>query len=197
MFASRLTSASKRQQKAFLNLEGRTLSSSTIFRPVFRPPIKALQVIAGMGASNSREPGVTESSPAPQKMASNCPVAEDPAALPEGSCPLPAKYRSPHVYNVYNQKLEPGSAQNSPLLRSLLASGKLDPRNNMPLEPNQRPWPGQEKHISTERLVSTIPKGGTDSTWVYPSPQMFYNGEPEDAHACKAACSSLGPIGTC
>ena len=131
-----------------------------------------------MGVANSRETGHLESNLAPQKKSSNCPVAEDPAAVPEGSCPLPAKYRSPHVYNVYNQKVEPnGSVQASPLLRSLLASGKLDPRNNMPLEPNQRPWPGQEKHISTERLVSSIPKGGTDSTWVYPSPQMFYNGE--------------------
>ncbi|KAK9857211.1 hypothetical protein WJX84_005191 [Apatococcus fuscideae] len=128
-----------------------------------------------MGAANSREPGQAEAGSAPSKMSSNCPVAEDPAALTEGSCPLPAKYRSPHVYNVYNQKVEPNTAQASPLLQSLLASGKLDPRNNMPLEPNQRPWPGQEKHISTERLVSTIPKGGTASTWVYPSPQMFYN----------------------
>ena len=52
----------------------------------------------------------------------------------------------------------------------------LDPRNNMPIEPNQRPTAGQKKFISTQRLSSTIPKGGTDTTWVYPSPQMFYNG---------------------
>jgi cytochrome c heme-lyase len=51
-----------------------------------------------------------------------------------------------------------------------------DPRNNMPVEPNQQPFPGQRKPISTERQVSSIPKGGTESSWVYPSPQMFYNG---------------------
>ena len=54
--------------------------------------------------------------------------------------------------------------------------GKLDPRNNMPVEPNQMPAPGQLKALSTSRLQSNIPKGGTDSTWVYPSPQMFFNG---------------------
>ncbi|KDD72890.1 cytochrome c/c1 heme lyase [Helicosporidium sp. ATCC 50920] len=45
----------------------------------------------------------------------------------------------------------------------------------MPLEPNQRPVPGQRKLLSTDRQASTIPKGGTDGTWLYPSPQMFFN----------------------
>ena len=48
----------------------------------------------------------------------------------------------------------------------------------MPVEPNQQPFPGQRRYISTEREASTIPKGGTETTWVYPSPQMFYNGKP-------------------
>lgn len=52
----------------------------------------------------------------------------------------------------------------------------IDPRNNMPLEPKQQPVPGQKKYISTYRLQSNIPKGGTETTWLYPSPQMFYNG---------------------
>ena len=47
----------------------------------------------------------------------------------------------------------------------------------MPREPNQQPCAGQRQLISTSRLVSNIPKGGTHGTWVYPSPQMFYNGE--------------------
>ena len=46
----------------------------------------------------------------------------------------------------------------------------------MPIAPNQQPFPGQRKYISVDRQDSTIPKGGTESTWVYPSPQMFYNG---------------------
>eukprot|EP00976_Prorocentrum_cordatum_P082443 1184817-Prorocentrum_minimum.AAC.6 len=53
--------------------------------------------------------------------------------------------------------------------------GVLDPSNNMPVEANQRPAPGQREIISTTRETSNIPKGGTNSTWVYPSPQMFYN----------------------
>ena len=61
------------------------------------------------------------------------------------------------AYNVYNQP--------------------LDPSNQMPLTPNQLPWPGQAKPLSTDRAASTIPKGGTGgrATWVFPSPQMFYN----------------------
>ena len=45
----------------------------------------------------------------------------------------------------------------------------------MPLEPNQQPCPGQKKLLSTDRVTSNIPKGGTEATWVYPSPQMFFN----------------------
>lgn len=53
----------------------------------------------------------------------------------------------------------------------------LDPSNNMPWEPNQRPWAGQRAPLSTQRVASSIPKGGTADSWLYPSPQMFYNGE--------------------
>jgi cytochrome c heme-lyase len=53
---------------------------------------------------------------------------------------------------------------------------KIDPRNNMPSVANQQPAPGQPTPLSTERVKSNIPKGGTaDETWTYPSPQMFWN----------------------
>jgi len=61
----------------------------------------------------------------------------------------------PKVYNVYGQL--------------------IDPTNQMPVNPNQLPLPGQQKHLPTDRIKSTIPKGGTNDTWTYPSPQMFYN----------------------
>ncbi len=61
-----------------------------------------------------------------------------------------------------------------------------DPRNNMPIEPNQQPFPGQRKYISVSRQESTIPKGGTESTWVYPSPQMFYNGVSPAPHCLQS-----------
>ena len=37
------------------------------------------------------------------------------------------------------------------------------------------PYPGQNKLLSTDRRSSHIPKGGTVSTWLYPSPQMIFN----------------------
>jgi hypothetical protein len=94
------------------------------------------------------------------------------------SCPVPEQYRSQPIYNVYGQQIDVGSTA-SPL--DFLRQGQqLDPSNQMPAEPNQLPFPGQHKLLSTSRQQSNIPKGGTDSTWLYPSPQMFYNGE----HAC-------------
>lgn len=66
------------------------------------------------------------------------------------------KYKNPDVFNVYSQK--------------------IDPTNNMPSVANQQPSKDQMVPISTERVSSTIPKGGTDNeTWLYPSPQMFWN----------------------
>lgn len=59
------------------------------------------------------------------------------------------------VYNVYSQI--------------------VDPSNNMPAKPAQGRAEGQAKDLSTHRVQSTIPKGGMEGTWLYPSPQMFYN----------------------
>ena len=84
---------------------------------------------------------------------SKCPVRRKQAAQGD-TCPV--RYKNPNVYNVYGEK--------------------LDPTNLMPATAQQLPSPGQDKPLSTNRVVSGIAKGGTDSTWVYPSPQMFYNG---------------------
>lgn len=51
----------------------------------------------------------------------------------------------------------------------------INPTNQMPANPNQQPAPGQEEPLSTDRVASGIPKGGTAETWTYPSPQMFWN----------------------
>jgi cytochrome c heme-lyase len=78
---------------------------------------------------------------------------------------------------VYGQRIDlpqaPGPADP---LAALRGTDVLDPKNNMPLAPNQQPCPGQRRLLSTERIESNIPKGGTSETWVYPSPQMFFNG---------------------
>ena len=42
--------------------------------------------------------------------------------------------------------------------------------------PNQMPSPGQPFPLETKRVVSNIPKAGTENeNWVYPSEQMFWN----------------------
>ncbi|KAF8071218.1 TIF3A1 [Scenedesmus sp. PABB004] len=100
------------------------------------------------------------------------------AEAPSSSCPVPeSARRSTAVYNVYAQRIDGGAGAGacpSPL-SALQGSDLLDPKNNMPLEANQQPCPGQRKPLSTERVQSNIPKGGTDTTWLYPSPQMFFN----------------------
>ncbi|CAL1535571.1 unnamed protein product [Lymnaea stagnalis] len=48
-------------------------------------------------------------------------------------------------------------------------------KDNMMPPPNQRPAPDQPFPLPTERVVSSIPKAGTEEHWVYPSPQMFWN----------------------
>lgn len=95
----------------------------------------------------------------------------------ESACPIPEQYRNPAVYNVYNQRVNGATGAAQPSGLPAFGVDVLDPKNNMPLEPNQQPCPGQTKLLSTDRVPSNIPKGGTDATWVYPSPQMFYNGE--------------------
>ena len=89
------------------------------------------------------------------------------------ACPVPEEYRSKAVYNVYNQRLDSSEASGDRYGGWL----QTDPRNQMPSEPNQQPCPGQRKLLPTARVASGIPKGGTDGTWLYPSPQMFYNGK--------------------
>jgi Cytochrome c/c1 heme lyase len=89
----------------------------------------------------------------------------DAAATGSSGCPMSksaqtgasnsVKYMNPTQYNVYGQK--------------------IDPSNNMPVTPAQQPAAAQSTELSTERVVSTIPKGGNEGTWVYPSPQMFWN----------------------
>jgi len=127
--------------------------------------------------------GVNQSSfPRPGSPKAECPVAQD---VRNGSnCPVPdgRKCRSP-IYNVYSQRID-----ENPRGAEQQAAFIFDPRNNMPLAPNQQPFPGQRVLLATERVKSSIPKGGTDATWEYPSPQMFYNGAPN--HLCGRASFS-------
>lgn len=82
---------------------------------------------------------------------SSCPVRS------RGNQECPVQKSHPVAYNVYSQP--------------------IDPTNQMPAVANQLPAPMQREKLSTERVKSTIPKGGVEGgeTWSYPSPQMFYN----------------------
>lgn len=108
---------------------------------------------------------------------SSCPVMGS-SSEPQSRCPVPESARSRGIYNVYGQRIDLPQPQGpADPLAALRATDVLDPKNNMPLAANQQPCPGQRKLLSTERIESNIPKGGTHATWVYPSPQMFFNGE--------------------
>lgn len=79
----------------------------------------------------------------------------------------------------FSDKVEPSSGKgdtDGKLVYDVYGQ-ELDPSNMMPATPNQLPSPGQKNRLSTERESSSIPKSGTpgESTWTYPSPQMFYN----------------------
>jgi cytochrome c heme-lyase len=101
-------------------------------------------------SSSSRDPSVQ---PSQNESCGGCPVPNTPTTPPPPSASgCPVKHKD--IYNVYGEK--------------------INPTNQMP-PPITSPWPGQKVTISVDRQTSNIPKGGTENTWVFPSPQMFYN----------------------
>lgn len=125
-----------------------------------------------MGNQHSSDGGALAAAPSTSE--SSCPMK--PNDQENASCPV--NYKNPAIYNVYGQRInDPGNPLPKGPLSSVTGFDVLDPKNNMPLEPNQLPCPGQRKPLSTDRAASTIPKGGTESTWQYPSPQMVFNGK--------------------
>ena len=100
-----------------------------------------------------------QNSPSPPSDASSCPVAS------------PA----------------PSSIRNEPATQPSTLS-KLNPLNYMPSLSQERAAQ-QTRSLPTNRTLSSIPRGDTDSNWEYPSPQQMYNamlrkgydGTPEDA----------------
>ncbi|MEW5311431.1 MAG: hypothetical protein WDW38_003146 [Sanguina aurantia] len=121
-----------------------------------------------MGNSSSSAAG--SASPADKAPPSNT----VPSSTINPACPIPEEYRNPAIYNVYGERLN-GPATLNPITSAWKSVGLVDPSNNMPLEPNQQPCAGQRKLLPVERVHSNIPKGGTDTNWTYPSPQMVFN----------------------
>lgn len=80
-----------------------------------------------------------------------------------------------------------------PMRKEQPSVDELNTDNMMP-PPNQRPAPDQPFPLSLERKTSTIPKAGTDETWVYPSPQMFWNAMLRKGWRWKEASLSPGDM---
>ncbi len=129
---------------------------------------------SGSTAVNSEIPSAAQEQRSQSSSATSTSGRDECPVLTRSSGGLPA------VYDVYGQNLNDPNRSKSvnPALEALKSANVLDPRNNMPLEPNQLPCPGQRKQLPTERALSSIPKGGVDGTWTFPSPQMVFNGTP-------------------
>nr|DBA44777.1 TPA_exp: holocytochrome c synthase [Isoetes drummondii] len=102
----------------------------------------------------------------------------------EASAQSKDKYKHPHVYDVYGRRIDDVQNANQVWkMPAFLYYGvfprypleEINPANRMPRQANQQSAPGQKVPLSTYRQKSSIPKGGTDETWLYPSPQMFFN----------------------
>lgn len=102
----------------------------------------------------------------------------------------------PIDYSSFNKS----SSSSSPAVCPVVNTSKsnkddeevLNPLNNMPMAISSELAPGQKIKLSTERTISTIPRGESDDQglWEYPSPQQMLNamlakgkgdGIPEDA----------------
>jgi hypothetical protein len=101
---------------------------------------------------------------AQQQEGGACPMhkKEVPEGGEAGKCPVrggergsSAKYMNPKQFDVYSRP--------------------INPDNNMPSQAAQEPAPNQKGDLSKQRVASSIPKGGSEGTWLYPSPQMFWN----------------------
>eukprot|EP00397_Hematodinium_sp_SG-2012_P048460 GEMP01055538.1.p1 GENE.GEMP01055538.1~~GEMP01055538.1.p1 ORF type:complete len:249 (+),score=48.33 GEMP01055538.1:31-777(+) len=69
-------------------------------------------------------------------------------------------------------RVDASSDAGCPASSSSSCSPDVDPRNMMPVIPNQS---ADALDLSKDRERSNIPKTGSDEKWVYPSPQQFYN----------------------
>ncbi|GBF89496.1 cytochrome c heme lyase [Raphidocelis subcapitata] len=130
----------------------------------------------GNSASSEAAPRPAGADACPVLSASSAQQQQEQQGEQQSRCPVPQSARARAIYNVYGERIDlPSAGGGADPLAALRDSDVLDPKNNMPLAANQQPCPGQRRLLSTDRIESNIPKGGTDATWVYPSPQMFYN----------------------
>ena len=124
--------------------------------------LSRLTTLVAAETSSSRCP-VQHAAKAPE-VTSGCPVMHKGGASSTSSAKTPAASSGCPV-----MKRSDGCASDE------LADTPLNPLNRMPATPAQQRAEGQSAALPTDRVQSTIPKGDGEDTWVYPSPQMFYN----------------------
>ncbi len=101
------------------------------------------------------------------------------SSKPSSGCPVKAESRA--SWNILRRGNNDTSKTQQQQYDVYSRPLPMDPTNNMPIPNaqttarNNLPNPDQRGVLPTERVKSTIPKGNTNETWVYPSPQMFYN----------------------
>jgi len=147
---------------------------STNSLPVNQADVTAPTISNDAGQSVVKEESASKVSPPP-----GCPMHnKSNNSKPSGKSQCPVSEKSAEEEKAPQRKFSisdcpihagemKGNKENSDL-------SELDPSNMMP-PANQQPSPGQPFLLPTERQKSSIPRGGTDGTWVYPSPQMFWN----------------------
>ncbi|KAL8792849.1 MAG: hypothetical protein Q9195_004578 [Heterodermia aff. obscurata] len=120
-------------------------------------------------------------------------------ATPPPECPMHKKSSTPSFPPQSSPSSPPSDrscpvkAPNRPLPSSTPQKPStfsvLNPLNYMPSNLSQSRASNQTVHLPTERELSSIPRGDSDSNWEYPSPQQMYNAmlrkgyddTPEDA----------------
>jgi cytochrome c heme-lyase len=146
---------------------------ASIFKNRKHPPIDSTKIVEADQPSSPATATTTTSSSSDDDVDVD---TED--SVKSSGCPVKAESRA--SWNILrrggnnnNQQQQQYDVYSRPL--------PMDPTNNMPIPNaqttarNNLPSPDQQISLTTERVKSTIPKGGTNETWVYPSPQMFYN----------------------
>ncbi|KAL7496191.1 hypothetical protein ACHAWT_009944 [Skeletonema menzelii] len=143
---------------------------ASIFKSRKHPPIDSTKIVEAddqpsVATTTTTTTVVEDDNKDSSKKSSGCPVKAESRAswniLRRGGNKETQQHQQ--QYDVYSRPLQ------------------MDPTNNMPIPNaqttarNNLPNPDQKGVLTTERVKSSIPKGGTNDTWVYPSPQMFYN----------------------
>ncbi|KAJ1173365.1 hypothetical protein NDU88_005201 [Pleurodeles waltl] len=116
-------------------------------------------------AAEPQHAPVSSGCPMQQKRMEGCPMHKQASPETEAEnvgCPVMPQ----HQERAYEYVECPSAAS--------AKTDDIDPSNMMP-PPNQAPAPDQPFPLSVVREESSIPRAFSDSKWVYPSEQMFWN----------------------